>query len=121
MAIEIKELEQALLAQLGTENIEAATFEQISKVYQKANTSNVILDFSNQSTLEKSTIKFLQNLSEEAKFENGLIITIIKNNANKDFQNEIPEVVILGTEHEAIEAIMMHELEKQFKAEMGEI
>jgi hypothetical protein len=121
MALEIKQLEHTLIARLDKDSIDASSLEQILKAYQNSDYANIILDFSSHSTLGNLSITFLNQLDILAKFDDGLLIAILKNDVTKDFQKEIPDVVLLGTEHEAVEAIMMHELEKQFKAEIGEI
>ena len=121
MGLEFKENKNSVYVVATSDFLTQDDIGQIEEAFQKSENNCLIIDLTKLQLIDNEIIIFLNEQSKALQKNNGLVIAVIKNSLAPDFQDKMPEVVILGTEHEAEEAIMMHELENQFKAELGDI
>jgi anti-anti-sigma regulatory factor len=95
------------------------TFETLSRNLFREGYSNIIVDFTAVKEIEVAGVPTIRKINRQCTNESGLLILVTKNEDVIDFLDgsKIPDLTILPTVEEAIDAVFMNELENDFRSE----
>ncbi len=93
-------------------------FEQAARSLFREGLHNIILNMNLTQTIDSTGVSILKKINWLCSNDLGLLVIVSKND---DFIDEleglrIPDITILPTKEEAIDAIFMHSLENEFGA-----
>ena len=97
----------------------APTFETLSRTLFREGYSNIIVDMDATLTIDDEAITVVRKVNRHCTSEDGLMIVVTKNEdiiAELDVSN-IPDLTILPTVEEAVDAVFMNDLENDFRNE----
>ncbi|MFC5407755.1 STAS domain-containing protein [Larkinella bovis] len=97
----------------------STTFETLSRNLFREGYSNIIVDFNTVKDIEDPGISIIRKINRQCTNESGLFILVTKRDDLIDFldRSKIPDLTILPTLEEAIDAVFMNELENDFRSE----
>ena len=95
------------------------TFETLSRNLFREGYSNIIVDFTAVQEIEDDGVPTIRKINRQCVNESGLFILVTKNEEIIDFLDgsKIPDLTILPTVEEAVDAVFMNELENDFRSE----
>ncbi|GAB3920113.1 STAS domain-containing protein [Larkinella terrae] len=96
-----------------------AAFETLSRNLFREGYSNIIVDFSAVQNVEAEGVPTIRKINRQCSNESGLLILVTKSEPIIGFldSSKIPDLTILPTVEEAIDAVFMNELENDFRSE----
>ena len=118
----IEKNEQYALIRLNETDFDgdvAPTFETLSRTLFREGYSNIIVDLEATQTIDDDAITVVRKVNRQCTNEVGLMIVVTKNEEiidELDLSN-IPDLTILPTVEEAVDAVFMNELENDFRNE----
>lgn len=97
----------------------STTFETLSRNLFREGYSNIIVDFGAVKEIEDAGIPVIRKVNRQCTNESGLLILVTKRDEVIDFldSSKIPDLTILPTVEEAVDAVFMNELENDFRSE----
>ncbi|MGA0555282.1 STAS domain-containing protein [Larkinella sp. VNQ87] len=97
----------------------SATFETLSRNLFREGYSNIIVDFEAVKEIEDTGVPTIRKINRQCTNESGLFILVTKRDEVIDFLDsaKIPDLTILPTVEEAVDAVFMNELENDFRSE----
>lgn len=122
MNYKIEKTEQYALISLDEskfgENI-AGPFEKMVVVLYREGYTNMIVDFANIKEIDNDGLTLIRKATKACRAEGGLFVVATKDDdmIDKIDSAAIPDIVILPTTDEAIDAVFMNELENDFREE----
>lgn len=122
MNYSIEKNEQYALIRLNESDFDgevAPTFETLSRTLFREGYSNIIVDMEATQTIDEDAITVVRKINRQCTTEVGLMIVVTKNEEiidELDLSN-IPDLTILPTVEEAVDAVFMNELENDFRNE----
>ncbi len=122
MNYSIEKNEQYALIRLNETDFDgevAPTFETLSRTLFREGYSNIIVDLEATQTIDDDAITVVRKINRQCTNEVGLMIVVTKNEEiidELDLSN-IPDLTILSTVEEAVDAVFMNELENDFRNE----
>jgi hypothetical protein len=95
------------------------TFDTLSRNLFREGYSNIIVDFNPVTEIEPAGVPTIRKINRQCNNESGLLILVTKSEDVIDFLDgsKIPDLTILPTVEEAIDAVFMNELENDFRSE----
>lgn len=97
----------------------APAFDTLSRTLFREGYSNIIVDIEATQTIDDDAITVVRKVNRQCTSEVGLMIVVTKNEEiieELDLSN-IPDLTILPTVEEAVDAVFMNELENDFRNE----
>ncbi|MDZ7933469.1 MAG: anti-anti-sigma factor [Emticicia sp.] len=96
-------------------SITAEIEKQIVILYREG-TINMVVDFSKVLEIDESGLSLLRKATKVCRTEQGLFVVCTKDDDILDLIDgeKIPEIVLLPTTDEGIDAVFMNDLEKEF-------
>lgn len=122
MNYSIEKNEQYALIRLNETNFDGAiapAFDILSRSLFREGYSNIIVDLEATQTVDDDAITVVRRINRQCTNEVGLLIVVTKNEEiieELDLSN-IPDLTILPTVEEAVDAVFMNELENDFRNE----
>lgn len=122
MNYSIEKNEQYALIRLNETEFDgdvAPAFETLSRGLFREGYSNIILDLEATQAVDDDAINVVRKINRQCTTEVGLLIVVTKNEEiidELDLSN-IPDLTILPTVEEAVDAVFMNELENDFRNE----
>ena len=100
------------------ENI-ASQFEKLVVVLYREGFTNMVVDFSKVAEIDDDGLSLIRKATKVCRTEQGLFIICTKDDDVIDVIDsaKIPELVILPTVDEGIDAVFMNDLENDFREE----
>lgn len=97
----------------------STTFETLSRNLFREGYSNIIVDFTAVQQVETEGVPIIRKITRQCTNESGLLILVTKSEDVIGFLDgsKIPDLTILPTIEEAIDAVFMNELENDFRSE----
>ena len=122
MSYSIEKTEHYALIQLNESKFDKSITAEIEKqivVLYREGLTNMIVDFSKVLEIDESGLSLLRKATKVCRTEQGLFIVCTKDDDILDlFDGEkIPEIVLLPTTDEGIDAVFMNDLENDFRDE----
>ncbi|GAB3335086.1 hypothetical protein GCM10027299_43800 [Larkinella ripae] len=96
-----------------------ATFETLSRNLFREGYSNIIVDISGVNEIDDAGVPIIRKINRQCTNESGLFILVTKQDEVIDYLDgaKIPDLTILPTVEEAVDAVFMNELENDFRSE----
>ncbi|MBC8156439.1 MAG: anti-anti-sigma factor [Bacteroidetes bacterium] len=122
MNYSIEKNEQYALIRLNESDFDgevAPTFDTLSRTLFREGYSNIIVDMDVTQTIDDDAITVVRKINRQCTSEDGLMIVVTKNEEiidELDLSN-IPDLTILPTVEEAVDAVFMNDLENDFRNE----
>lgn len=122
MSYSIEKTEHYALIQLNESKFDKSITAEIEKqivVLYREGLTNMIVDFSKVSEIDDSGLSLLRKATKVCRTEQGLFIVCTKDDDILDLIDgeKIPEIVLLPTTDEGIDAVFMNDLENDFREE----
>ena len=122
MNYSIEKTEHYALIQLNESKFDKSITPEIEKqiiVLYREGLTNMILDFSKVLEIDESGLSLLRKATKVCRTEQGLFIVCTKDDDILDLIDgeKIPEIVLLPTTDEGIDAVFMNDLENDFREE----
>ncbi len=122
MSYSIEKTEHYALIQLNESKFDKTVTPDIEKqivVLYREGLTNMIVDFSKVSEIDESGLSLLRKATKVCRTEQGLFIVCTKDDDILDLIDgeKIPEIVLLPTTDEGIDAVFMNDLENDFREE----
>ncbi len=119
MNYKVEKTEHYALIQLNEEIIDQNITPQLEKIIvglYNEKLINMIVDFSKVIEIEQSGLTLLEKATRVCRKEQGLFVVCTKNDDILDQIDEkkIPEIILLPTVDEGIDAVFMNDLENEF-------
>ena len=119
MNYKVEKTEHYALIQLNEEIIDQNIAPQLEKIIvglYNEKLINMIVDFSKVIEIEQSGLTLLEKATRVCRKEQGLFVVCTKNDDILDQIDEkkIPEIILLPTVDEGIDAVFMNDLENEF-------
>ena len=94
-------------------------FEKIVVVLYSEGLNNIVVDFSKVTEVDDEGLSLIRKATKVCRTEQGLFIICTKDDEILDLidAEKIPELVILPTTDEGIDAVFMNDLENDFREE----
>jgi anti-anti-sigma regulatory factor len=120
--ITIEKNEQYALISVNSTTIDETISKEIEKkisALYREGYGNFIFDFAKITTIDQEGISLIKKVDKLCQNENGLLVIATENEAIIELldKSKMPDLVILPTKEEAIEAIYINELENDFREE----
>jgi anti-sigma B factor antagonist len=96
-----------------------AEFEKLVVVLYREGFTNMVVDFSKVTEIDENGLVLLRKATKVCRTEQGLFIICTKDDDILDLIDEqkIPEIILLPTTDEGIDAVFMNDLENDFRDE----
>lgn len=96
-----------------------AEFEKLVVVLYREGFTNMVVDFSKVIEIDESGLILLRKATKVCRTEQGLFIICTKDDDILDLIDgeKIPEIILLPTTDEGIDAVFMNDLENDFRDE----
>lgn len=96
-----------------------AEFEKLVVVLYREGFINMVVDFSKVTEIDELGLTLLRKATKVCRTEQGLFIICTKDDDVLDLIDEqkIPEIILLPTTDEGIDAVFMNDLENDFRDE----
>ena len=96
-----------------------AEFEKLVVVLYREGFTNMVVDFSKVIEIDESGLLLLKKATKVCRTEQGLFIICTKDDDILDLIDgeKIPEIILLPTTDEGIDAVFMNDLENDFRDE----
>jgi anti-sigma B factor antagonist len=96
-----------------------AEFEKLVVVLYREGFTNMVVDFSKVIEIDESGLLLLKKATKVCRTEQGLFIICTKDDDILDLidSEKIPEIILLPTTDEGIDAVFMNDLENDFRDE----
>lgn len=122
MSYSIEKTEHYALIQLNESKFDKSITVEIEKqivVLYREGLTNMIVDFSKVLEIDESGLSLLRKATRVCRTEQGLFIVCTKDDDILDLIDgeKIPEIVLLPTTDEGIDAVFMNDLENDFREE----
>ncbi len=122
MSYSIEKTEHYALIQLNENKFDKSITTEIEKqivVLYREGLTNMIIDFSKVMEIDDSGLSLLRKATKVCRTEQGLFIVCTKDDDILDLIDgeKIPEIVLLPTIDEGIDAVFMNDLENDFREE----
>lgn len=122
MSYSIEKTEHYALIQLNESKFDKSVTPEIEKqivVLYREGLTNMIVDFSKVLEIDESGLSLLRKATKVCRTEQGLFIVCTKDDDILDLIDgeKIPEIVLLPTTDEGIDAVFMNDLENDFREE----
>ena len=122
MSYSIEKTEHYALIQLNESKFDKSITAEIEKqivVLYREGLTNMIVDFSKVLEIDESGLSLLRKATKVCRTEQGLFIVCTKDDDILDLIDgeKIPEIVLLPTTDEGIDAVFMNDLENDFRDE----
>jgi anti-sigma B factor antagonist len=122
MSYSIEKTEHYALIQLNESKFDKSITAEIEKqivVLYREGLTNMIVDFSKVLEIDESGLSLLRKATKVCRTEQGLFIVCTKDDDILDLIDgeKIPEIVLLPTTDEGIDAVFMNDLENDFREE----
>jgi len=122
MSYSIEKSEHYALIQLNECKFDKSITPEIEKqivVLYREGMTNMIIDFSKVLEIDESGLSLLRKATKVCRTEHGLFIICTKDDDILDLIDgeKIPEIVLLPTTDEGIDAVFMNDLENDFRDE----
>ncbi|WP_305952441.1 STAS domain-containing protein [Emticicia oligotrophica] len=122
MSYSIEKTEHYALIQLNESKFDKSITVEIEKqivVLYREGLTNMIVDFSKVLEIDESGLSLLRKATKVCRTEQGLFIVCTKDDDILDLIDgeKIPEIVLLPTTDEGIDAVFMNDLENDFREE----
>ncbi|MER0441259.1 STAS domain-containing protein [Emticicia sp. W12TSBA100-4] len=122
MSYSIEKTEHYALIQLNESKFDKSITAEIEKqivVLYREGLTNMIVDFSKVLEIDESGLSLLRKATRVCRTEQGLFIVCTKDDDILDLIDgeKIPEIVLLPTTDEGIDAVFMNDLENDFREE----
>lgn len=122
MSYSIEKTEHYALIQLNESKFDKTVTPEIEKqivVLYREGLTNMIVDFSKVLEIDESGLSLLRKATRVCRTEQGLFIVCTKDDDILDLIDgeKIPEIVLLPTTDEGIDAVFMNDLENDFREE----
>lgn len=122
MSYSIEKTEHYALIQLNESKFDKSITAEIEKqivVLYREGLTNMIVDFSKVLEIDESGLSLLRKATKVCRTEQGLFIICTKDDDILDLIDgeKIPEIVLLPTTDEGIDAVFMNDLENDFRDE----
>ncbi len=97
----------------------ATSLETLSRGFFRDGYSNIILDLAAVQTIAADGVMVIRKVNRQCTNEQGLLVLVTKDEDMIEFldSSRIPDLTILPTVEEAIDAVFMNELENDFRGE----
>jgi len=97
----------------------ATSFETLCRVLFREGYSNIIVDLASVQTVASDGIMAIRKINRQCTNELGLLVLVTKDDDLIELldSSRIPDITILPTVEEAIDAVFMNELENDFRNE----
>lgn len=94
-------------------------FETLSRSLFREGYSNLVVDFNTVESVDNNGVSVLRKINRQCSNELGLLVLVTKSDNMTDFlyASNIPDLTVLPTTEEAVDAVFMHELENDFMNE----
>lgn len=94
-------------------------FEKLVVVLYREGLNNMVVDFSKVTEIDDAGLSLIRKATKVCRTEQGLFIVCTKDDDLLDLidAEKIPELVILPTTDEGIDAVFMNDLENDFREE----
>ncbi|MFN3490319.1 MAG: STAS domain-containing protein [Emticicia sp.] len=118
----IEKTEHYALIQLNESKFDKTITAEIEKqivILYREGLTNMIVDFSKVIEIDESGLSLLRKATKVCRTEQGLFIVCTKDDDILDLIDgeKIPEIVLLPTTDEGIDAVFMNDLENDFRDE----
>lgn len=122
MSYSVEKTEHYALIQLNDNKFDKSITAEIEKqivVLYREGLTNMIVDFTKVVEIDESGLSLLRKATRVCRTEQGLFIVCTKDDDILDLIDgeKIPEIVLLPTVDEAIDAVFMNDLENDFHEE----
>ncbi|MFY7909635.1 MAG: STAS domain-containing protein [Emticicia sp.] len=122
MSYSVEKTEHYALIQLNESKFDKSITGEIEKqivVLYREGLTNMIIDFSKVLEIDESGLSLLRKATRVCRTEQGLFIVCTKDDDILDLIDgeKIPEIVLLPTVDEGIDAVFMNDLENDFREE----
>ncbi|CAH0995226.1 hypothetical protein EMA8858_01346 [Emticicia aquatica] len=122
MTHSVEKTEHYALIQLDENKFDksiTAEFEKLVVVLYREGFTNMVVDFSKVIEIDDSGLSLLRKATKVCRTEQGLFIVCTKDDDILDLidSEKIPEIVLLPTVDEGIDAVFMNDLENDFREE----
>lgn len=122
MSYSIEKTEHYALIQLNESKFDKSITAEIEKqivVLYREGLTNMIVDFSKVLEIDESGLSLLKKATKVCRTEQGLFIVCTKDDDILDLIDgeKIPEIVLLPTTDEGVDAVFMNDLENDFREE----
>lgn len=122
MSYSVEKTEHYALIQLNDNKFDKSITAEIEKqivVLYREGLTNMIVDFTKVLEIDESGLSLLRKATRVCRTEQGLFIVCTKDDDILDLIDgeKIPEIVLLPTVDEAIDAVFMNDLENDFREE----
>ncbi len=122
MSYSVEKTEHYALIQLNDNKFDKSITAEIEKqivVLYREGLTNMIVDFTKVVEIDESGLSLLRKATRVCRTEQGLFIVCTKDDDILDLIDgeKIPEIVLLPTVDEAIDAVFMNDLENDFREE----
>lgn len=122
MSYSVEKTEHYALIQLNESKFDKSITGEIEKqivVLYREGLTNMIVDFSKVLEIDESGLSLLRKATRVCRTEQGLFIVCTKDDDILDLIDgeKIPEIVLLPTVDEGIDAVFMNDLENDFREE----
>lgn len=97
----------------------ATSLETLSRNFFRDGYSNIIYDLAAVQTIAADGVMVIRKVNRQCTNEQGLLVLVTKDEDMIEFldSSRIPDLTILPTVEEAIDAVFMNELENDFRGE----
>ncbi|AFK05071.1 sulfate transporter/antisigma-factor antagonist STAS [Emticicia oligotrophica DSM 17448] len=122
MTYSVEKTEHYALIQIEENKFDKSITAEVEKqivVLYREGFMNMILDFSKVLEIDESGLSLLRKATKVCRSEHGLFIVCTKDDDILDLIDgeKIPEIVLLPTVDEGIDAVFMNDLENDFREE----
>ncbi len=119
MSYSVEKTEHYALIQLNESKFDKSITAEIEKqivILYREGTTNMVVDFSKVVEIDESGLSLLRKATKVCRTEQGLFIVCTKDDDILDLIDgeKIPEIILLPTTDEGIDAVFMNDLEKEF-------
>lgn len=97
-------------------------FEKLVVVLYREGLNNMVVDFSKVTEIDESGLSLIRKATKVCRTEQGLFVICTKDDDILDLidSEKIPELILLPTTDEGIDAVFMNDLENEFDAGQDE-
>ena len=93
-------------------------FETLARSLFREGFSNLIVDLNRVDSVDMNGTSVLRKINRQSSNELGILVLVTKKDNIVDFlEGSIPDLTLLPTLEEAIDAVFMHDLENDFRNE----
>lgn len=119
MSYSIEKTEHYALIQINESKFDKSITAEIEKqivVLYREGMTNMVCDFSKVLEIDESGLSLLRKATKVCRAEQGLFVVCTKDDDILDLIDgeKIPEIILLPTTDEGIDAVFMNDLEKEF-------